>query len=76
MRSLSTACCLLFCLCACNPVPPLSNADKARFVYELIDDRAACDSYRQRLSVPALESPAIEAIYQEAIKGGCIKRNA
>lgn len=76
MRPLFAACSLLFCLCACNPVPPLSNADKARFVYELIDERQTCDSYRQRLSVPAVDSPAIEAVYQEATKGGCIKRNA
>lgn len=72
---LVSACSLLLCLCACNPVPPLGNADKAKFVYELIEDYRNCDTYRQRLAVPAVESPAIDAVYREAIKSGCIKRD-
>ena len=69
------SCCLFIALCACNPVPPLSNADKASFVYELIENYPTCDAYRQRLTVPAVESPAIDAVYKEAIKTGCIKRD-
>jgi len=69
------ACSVLLALAACNPVPPLSTADKAKFVYELIEDYRDCDTYRQRLRVPAVESPAIDAIYKEAVKTGCIKRD-
>lgn len=66
---------LLLTLGACNPVPPLSDADKAKFVIELIEADRACDPLRSRLAVPGIASPAIDAIYQDAKKTGCIKRD-
>jgi hypothetical protein len=72
MRSPILALSLLLSLCACNPVPPLTNDEKAKFVYELIENYPNCDAYRKRLEVPAVESPAIDAVYREAIKTGCI----
>ena len=65
---------LLIIVAACNPVPPLTNVEKAKFVYELIEDAKTCDIYRQRLSVPGIESNAIDTIYQEA-RAYCIKRD-
>ena len=72
---LSLAFATLLCLCACNPVPPLTNAEKAKFVFELLENYPNCDVYRKRLEVPAVESPAIDAVYKEAVKTGCIKRD-
>jgi len=66
---------LFSALCACNPVPPLGSTDKAKFVYELIEDYKTCDVYRQRLSVAGIDSAAIDAIYQEAKKVTCIRRD-
>jgi hypothetical protein len=60
---------------ACNPVPPLTNAEKAKFVYELLESQHACDGYRTRLEVPGLENQAIDSIYREATKAGCVKHD-
>jgi hypothetical protein len=65
----------LLALSACNPVPPLGTADKAKYVFELIEQDHSCDGYRQRLDVPAIEMPAIDAVYRDAVKSGCIKRD-
>ena len=75
MRSVILAGFLLSLLAACNPVPPLTNAEKAKFVYELIEDYPTCNDYRKRLDVPGVEAPVIDAVYREAGKNGCIKRD-
>jgi hypothetical protein len=66
---------LLLGVCACNPVPPLTNQEKAKFVFELIEDAHTCDGYRTRLSTPDLDGPTIDGIYQDAIRTKCIKRD-
>jgi hypothetical protein len=68
-------CLACFALAACNPIPPLTTAEKAKFVYELIEHYHECDSYRQRLKAPAVDSPAIDGVYKDAVKTGCIKRD-
>jgi len=75
MRLFPLVCLLFALLAACNPVPPLTNAEKAKFVYELIEAYPTCDAYRTRLDVPAIDTPAIDAVYREANKSGCIKRD-
>ena len=75
MRTAVLAGFFLSALAACNPVPPLTNAEKASFVHELIEAYPNCNDYRRRLEVPAVAAPAIEAVYREAIKSGCIKRD-
>lgn len=75
MRSSFICAFLITGLCACNPVPPLTNAEKAKYLYELIEDAHNCDSFRTRLAVPGLEGPAIESLYKEATKAGCVKRD-
>ncbi|MDD5250072.1 MAG: hypothetical protein PHY45_13885 [Rhodocyclaceae bacterium] len=75
MRLVLLAVSLLIGLCACNPVPPLTNDEKAKYVHELLESEHSCDSYRARLAVPALDGPAIEIIYREALKAGCIKHD-
>lgn len=75
MRLILIACTALLTLSACNNVPPLTTGDKAKFVHELIQNYPSCDSYRQRLDAPAIAMPAIDAIYRDAAKTGCIKRD-
>ncbi|MGE5467446.1 MAG: hypothetical protein ACM3Y9_08485 [Ignavibacteria bacterium] len=75
MRSPLLAACLVLGLAACEPVAPLTNQEKVKFVFELIEDAHRCDSFRTRLEAPGIDGPAIDAIYREAIKGGCVKRD-
>lgn len=75
MRTIILAAFLCLGLAACNPVPPLTNAEKAKYMYELVEETHNCDGFRHRLDVPGVDGPALEAIYREAIKGGCIKRD-
>ena len=75
MRLTLLAVSLLAGLCACNPVPPLTTAQKAKYVFELLESEHSCDAYRTRLDAPGLEGPAIDGIYREAAKAGCIKHD-
>jgi hypothetical protein len=57
-------------------VTPLTPDEKARYVIELLNDDSRCDNFRQRFAVRPLAGDAIDAIYKEAMKVQCIKRDA
>lgn len=61
-------------LTACDFQPPLTLADKARFVSELIESAKDCANFSQRLQTPD-NIQVIDAIYREAQQQGCIKRD-
>ncbi len=66
---------LLASLCACNHTAPVSDAEKAKIVVEMIDRGHECDAYRTRLEVPGLDRAAIDEIYREAAKAGCVRHD-
>lgn len=71
MRAIPFLLCLAaLLLTACDQTPPLSEADKIKFVEESLIKRADCDALRQKLG----KSPA-NAVFEEAKKASCIKRD-
>ena len=63
-------------LTACDPTPPLTAADRAKVLYEAIEQIPACEALRQRLRDPAITLDGFNAAYQESIKSGCLLRHA
>ena len=64
---------LLFLLAACTQKPALSPDDRAKYTAELIDKRAECAVYSQRLSPPPSDDKAILKVYEDAKAAYCIK---
>jgi len=75
MRHLFSALLAVLILAGCDHVEPLTLAQRARFISELLEDGADCNAFRQRLAVPSLEQSEIDAVYREAKKVACIKRD-
>ncbi|MDP1765422.1 MAG: hypothetical protein Q8K83_00830 [Methylotenera sp.] len=48
---------------------------KAKLTKELITDNAKCSPFTNQLSAPSLDNDAIERIYREAMKAGCINKD-
>lgn len=53
----------------------LTMNSKAKLTKELITDNAKCSSFTNLLSAPSLDSDAIEGIYREAMRAGCINKD-
>jgi hypothetical protein len=47
--------------------------ERARFVAELIDERAACSSLRQKILEQAQDDKALNALYEAAKTSFCLK---
>jgi hypothetical protein len=61
---------------ACGEVvPPLNAEQKARYVRETLEAGEACEAFRQRLAGPSPTMAAVDAIYDEARRAGCVKRD-
>lgn len=60
-------------LSACSNTAAVNIGDKTRFVAELIDPRAECQSYHSRLLVPARDLAALDGVYKEAKLAHCLK---
>jgi hypothetical protein len=54
---------------------PLNDGDKAKFVRELIPENTKCITYRSKLSSPTIDDIAIDKIYRDAMKSGCINKD-
>jgi hypothetical protein len=65
--------CAPLLLVACSDRPALTAPERARFVAELIDERAACNSLRQQILGPAVDDKALDALYEVAKKTYCLK---
>ena len=63
-------------LAACGEgVPPLNAEQKARYVIETLEASQTCEAFRQRLGGPGPTMAAVDAIYDEARRAGCVKRD-
>jgi hypothetical protein len=60
-------------LAACSDRPALTAVERARFVAELIDERAACSSLRQKILEQAQDDKALNALYEAAKTSFCLK---
>ncbi len=65
--------CMPLLLSACSERPALKAAERARFVAELIDERAACSSLRQEILAQPHDDKALNALYEAAKKSYCLK---
>lgn len=67
---------LPFLLAACGEVvPPLNAEQKARYVRETLEAGDTCEAFRQRLAGPSPSMAAVDAIYDQARRAGCVKRD-
>lgn len=53
----------------------LTMNSKAKLTKELITDKTKCSSFTNQLSAPSLDKDAIERIYREAMRAGCINKD-
>jgi hypothetical protein len=53
----------------------ISSAEKASKVTELIRTAQQCTVFKDKLASPNLDGAAIDAVYFEALKAGCIKKD-
>jgi hypothetical protein len=65
--------CMPILLAACSDRPALTAVERARFVAELIDERAACSSLRQKILEQAQDDKALNALYEAAKTSFCLK---
>jgi hypothetical protein len=65
--------CIPLLLVACSERPALTAPERARFVAELIDERAACSSLRQKILEPGQDDKALNALYEAAKASFCLK---
>jgi hypothetical protein len=76
MRVVLALCVLAVALAACDFGSAALNAqDKARFMTETIEEGGACAAFRNRLAEHSTDAVAIDLIYNEAKKAGCLKRD-
>ncbi|MBL8486032.1 MAG: hypothetical protein JNK22_02895 [Rhodocyclaceae bacterium] len=61
--------------CSDKPAPIVLNPEeRARYVYEIIEPRAACEPLRRKLQGKFDSRQAVDALYEEAKKTGCLRR--
>jgi hypothetical protein len=60
--------------CSSNEYP-LSEREKANMVAELISNTKECAAFKDKLAPSDLQSSAIDAVYFDATKAGCIKKD-
>lgn len=69
--------CLIFltflALAACTEKPLLTMAEKARYTFELISDRADCKIFGEKLTPPVTDEKLIDQTYQAAKAAHCLK---
>jgi hypothetical protein len=66
----------LFFLAGCSSNDhPLSESEKARMVAELISNTKECAAFKDKLTPTSMDSAAIDAVYFDATKAGCIKKD-
>jgi len=53
----------------------LNAGEKARMVAEQISNTQVCTVFKDKLTLPAMDSAAIDAVYYDATKAGCIKKD-
>jgi hypothetical protein len=53
----------------------LNVGEKARMVAEQVSNTQACAVFKDRLALPAMDSAGIDAVYYDATKAGCIKKD-
>ncbi|HEX8963872.1 MAG TPA: hypothetical protein VF801_12790 [Rhodocyclaceae bacterium] len=75
MRHSLLAATLLAGLCACNHAAPVSDAEKAKTMVELLSHDHTCDAYRTRLEAPGVDRAAIDSIYRSAAQAGCVRHD-
>jgi hypothetical protein len=64
---------MLALIASCTERPSLTVEEKTRFVSELIAERAECNTFRQKLSVPAKDAKALNDLYDAAKAAFCLK---
>jgi hypothetical protein len=65
----------LVCLSACHHYTPLDAAKKAKMVGELINGSKECTAFKQQLSTPSRDDDAIDDVYSQAMRAGCINKD-
>ncbi len=69
--------CLIFliplALAACTEKPLLTMAEKARYTFELISERADCKVFGEKLTPPLTDEKLIDQTYQAAKAAHCLK---
>jgi hypothetical protein len=66
----------LVILAGCNANDyPLSEGEKASMVAELISSTEQCAVFKDKLALTGVDSAAIDAVYYEATKAGCVKKD-
>ena len=53
----------------------LNVGEKARMVAEQISNTQTCAMFKDKLALPDMDSAAIDAVYYDATKAGCIKKD-
>lgn len=66
-------------LTACNkgtPSPrPLTAAERAASLVELIEHRDECRHFRTQLAAPNPDGPMVDKLYHEAIQAKCLEKD-
>ncbi|HNH34814.1 MAG TPA: hypothetical protein PK375_02805 [Rhodocyclaceae bacterium] len=66
---------MLGAACSEKPAPVVLNPEeRARYVYEIIEPRAACEPLRLKLKGKFGSREEVDALYEEAKKTGCLRR--
>ena len=67
---------LVLLLAACGEtVAPLNAEEKARYYSENLQADPRCATFREQLARPNPTLPGVEAIYIEAVRASCQKRD-
>jgi len=76
MLKLIIAILLLLIFVGCSKYDhPLAVGKKAKLIAEQIIDNSRCNSFRNRLTLPAIDDEAIDAIYHDAMNASCISKD-
>lgn len=72
-----TLCLLAIAACDKSPIQPkpVTAAEKAAFIAEMIEHRPECKPYREQLSKPGLDTETVDKLYREAVKTRCIEKD-
>ncbi len=62
-------------LSACHHYTPLDAGKKAKMVGELINSSKECAAFKQQLSAPSSDDDAIDDVYSQAMRAGCINKD-
>ncbi|NTV09474.1 MAG: hypothetical protein HGA47_01705 [Zoogloea sp.] len=77
MRTLFGVCFMVLALQGCSSgVNAASTASsRAKLLSEIIENRADCGVFQDRLGAASVDLSAVDSVYRAAQKNGCLKRN-